>query len=146
MIIIVTISIFMIMGLAWLLNKTFRFRICPICAGVSGTWLWMLIALFLGYKIDPALPALLMGGSVVGAAYQLEKRLPSEKLSLLWKALFIPAGFIAVYGLLVLGWEVFLPAIIFLGVIVLIFFVLMKKNNKNNAAAEDLEKKMKQCC
>lgn len=146
MIIITTISIFAILGSIMLLNKVFRFRICPICAGVSGTWLWMLGALFLGYKIDPMFPALLMGGSVVGVAYQLEKRLPSERLSLPWKALFVPTGFIAVYGLVALEWRAFLPAIIFLIIIGLIFFVFIKRNDQTGAAVEDLKKKLKNCC
>lgn len=42
--------------------------------------------------------AMLLGGSVAGIAYQVEQRLPLERSPLLWKILFIPAGFVAAYA------------------------------------------------
>ncbi|MDP2664447.1 MAG: hypothetical protein Q8O97_00530 [bacterium] len=93
----VIVSIAVITGAVWLVGKVLPFKVCPICAGVSGTWLWMLVALFLGYEIDLVIAAMLLGGSVVGIAYQLEKRLPAGHSPLLWKALFVPAGFVVAY-------------------------------------------------
>ena len=88
-----------------------------------------------------------MGGSVVGAAYQLEKKLPAGKSSLLWKVLFIPAGFIAAHALTTLQWTVFAITIIALGA--LAFFFLRSapiSREKSNTTVEELEDKMKNCC
>ena len=75
---------FLIAGIAWFLNRILllrfnsgrAFKICPVCAGFAGTWLWMLIGMLLGLipTSDFQLPtAFLMGGSVVGIAYQIGK-------------------------------------------------------------------------
>lgn len=146
---ITTISILAITGFVWLLNRILPLKICPICAGVSGTWLWMLAATFLGYEIDLLIPAMLMGGSVVGIAYQIEKRLPPNRSPLLWKTLFIPAGFVAVYSVLSSWWIVFIAATTFL-VILALRFTEQTKNiatpTGQNRAVEELKKKMKNCC
>ncbi len=110
-------SILVIAAMAWLIRRFLSFgegsafggkvNICPICAGVAGTWLWM----FAGILTDQLpiasyqLPiAILMGGSVVGIAYQIEKKLPAERSPFLWKLIFIPAGFFAVYSALAIYW------------------------------------------
>ena len=145
-----TISILAITGLLWLLNRILPFKICPICAGVSGTWLWMLAANFLGYQIDLVIPAMLMGGSVVGIAYQLEKKLPARsaswQTSLLWKTLFIPTGFIAAYGILAQWWIMFLVALVFLFLASFLFLFSGNKPSSQKEAVKELEKKMKDCC
>src|SRR3989338_11149434 len=111
------VSIFGITAMAWFLNRFWPWRICAICAGVSLTWLWMIGARLLGYAIDMIVPAVLMGGSVVGLAYQLENKLPPRRSPLLWKTLFIPVGFLAVLYLLLFQWLEFSLALIILGVI-----------------------------
>lgn len=155
--IIATISIFAIAVLVWWSNRILPFRICPICAGVSGTWLWMLIGIFLGllptthYQL---LTALLMGGSVVGIAYQLEKKLTAGKSPVLWKTTFIPVGFAAVYSILTQWWVVFIAAATLLIALMLKFVALpraMRENEELERAPhkmrrEELEKKMKDCC
>ncbi len=144
LIIVATISILGITLLVWLANRVLVFRVCPICAGVAGTWLWLVVAHVLGYQIDLVVPALLMGGSVVGITYQLEKKLPLGRPALLWKTLFIPAGFIGTYGLLTQWWGVFLVSLAFLALVVFLFFSPHKKSQ--NRVVEELEKKMKNCC
>ena len=144
---ITIISIFAITGLVWLFDRVLSFNICPICAGVSGTWLWMLAAKFLGYEIELIILAMLMGGSIVGIAYQIEKRLPSNHSSLLWKVLFIPAGFIAVYSVISSWWILFITATVILIIMVLIFTRKPSSNAaKDSEAVEELKKKMKNCC
>ncbi|MEK7190231.1 MAG: hypothetical protein AAB661_00500, partial [Patescibacteria group bacterium] len=53
------------------------FQICPICAGVSLTWLWMLFGMGLGFlsveKYQMVI-AILMGGSVIGIVNKLEEK------------------------------------------------------------------------
>ena len=145
---ITVISILAVSTLAYFAKRILPLKVCPICAGVFITWVWLLGAYFLGYQINLMIPALLMGGSVVGIAYQLEKKarnLSVERL-LLWKVLFIPAGFVTAYSLLAQLWTVLLFAIVFL---FLVSFLLLSESGKTESREEslgDIEKKMKDCC
>ncbi len=102
-----TLSILAIGGTAWVARRALKAPICPICFGVGGTWLWMIVGRSMGYAVDATMLAMLLGGSVVGIAYLVEKRLPSGRSPLLWKMLFIPAGFAAAYGLAEAQWSLF---------------------------------------
>jgi len=144
---IVIISIFAITGFIWILNKFAPFKICSICAGVSGTWLWLITAIFLDYQIDAIFPAVLMGGSVVGITYQIERKLPLQKSPILFKMLFIPSGFIAVYSMLLSQYLIFLVTIIFLIALSFLFLKIPNKNtDKDGGKIEELEKNLKNCC
>jgi len=143
-----TITIVSIAGITcavWLANKVLPFKFCPICAGVAGTWLWMLGLHQLGYQIDLVIVAMLMGGSVVGIAYQAEKKLPAAKLLLLWKALFIPAGFAAVYSLVSSQWAM---AAASLALAFALSWAFFKSSETKQPAGkvEELKKKMENCC
>ena len=145
---ITVISILAVSTLAYFAKRILPLKVCPICAGVFITWVWLLGAYFLGYQINLMIPALLMGGSVVGIAYQLEKKarnLSAERL-LLWKVLFIPAGFVTAYSLLAQLWTALLFAIAFL---FLVSFLLLSESGKTKPREEtagEIEKKMKDCC
>ena len=78
-------SIWLLAGLAWAARRTLRVSVCPICTGVAGTWLWMLAARSLEWNIDSSMLPLLMAGSVVGVAYQVERWLPAGRSSALFK-------------------------------------------------------------
>ena|SRR3989344_385223 len=144
---ITAISILAVSGLVWLANRVLPFTVCPICAGVFLTWSWLLAAHFLGYQIDLTVPALLMGGSVVGIAYQLEKKFRgSAGALLLWKILFIPAGFAAAYSILSEQWTALLLAITFLATISTWFLFSNNKPGSHKETIEEIEKKMKDCC
>jgi len=148
-IIIVTVSILVITATVWILNWILPLKICPICAGVSGTWLWILTGLYFGLLENESwriVAALAMGGSVVGIAYQLEKKLSAGKSLFLWKTLFIPAGFIGAYGVLAEQWAAFLTVLIFLVLISFVFLTQGKERNSGNRTVSELEKKMKNCC
>ena len=152
-------SILGITALAHFAKRILPFKVCPICAGVFLTWSGLLGAHFLGYRIDLIVPALLMGGSVVGVAYQLaplearpltglEKRsrnIPAERL-LLWKVLFIPAGFVAAYSLLAQLWTALLFAAAFLLLVSFLFLSESGKTESHKETAKEIEKKMKDCC
>ena len=141
-----TVSILAISGLAWAAKKLLRVPLCPICLGVGGTWLWMMIGRSLGYAVDATMLSILLGGSVAGIAYQVEKRLPPGRSPLLWKTLFIPAGFLAAYGLAASQWALFGVTS---GVLVLLtaFFLLpASAQGAENETVEELKKKMQNCC
>lgn len=139
---------------AFMARKILKWPICPICAGVSGTWILILLGRNLGWLKDDwnTLLALLMGGSVVGIAYQLEKKVIAARTDagMLWKAIFIPAGFLAVYGLIMSWWLILALSGAFLG----LFFWVFSKGTVGQAhnevqrgdKVEELKKQMEKCC
>ncbi len=140
-----TLSIFALSGLAWAARKVLRLPICPICFGVGGTWLWMIIGRALGYQVDATVLAILLGGSVAGIAYLVEKRLPQARSALLWKALFIPIGFVAAYGLVAAQWALLAVTGVALALLAA-FFLLPAGAPEKSQAVEELKEKMRKCC
>ncbi len=99
-------SIGVLTGLAWLLRRAVLPRLCPLCTGVAGTWIGLLAAHGAGVALDLRLPALLLGGSVVGLAglgeAALAGRAPGAVLA--WKTAFVITGFGTAYALLLAAW------------------------------------------
>ncbi len=145
-ILITALSILAITGLAWLAGKVLPFSICPICVGIAGTWLWMLTGQLAGFAVDATMLAILMGGSVVGIGYQLEKHLPPGRAQLLWKTLFLTTGFTAVYGVATAHWDLMASAIVALVLLTAVFFIPRRQPENNNAVVEKLKEDMKKCC
>ena len=145
-ILITIISMLAITGLAWLATKVLPFPVCPICVGVAGTWLWMLAARLAGFAFDASMLAILLGGSVVGIAYHVEKHLPRGRSPLLWKTLFLPIGFVAAYGLAIPHWSVLAITAVVLLLLTAVFFLPRRNPEHNSAAVEKLEREMKKCC
>lgn len=143
---VATASILVLTGLAWAAGKSLRFPVCPVCVGVSGTWMWMLGARLAGFGADATILATLLGGSVVGVAFQLEKRLRPGRSPLLWKALFLPVGFIAAYGLAVSNWGLAAAAIAVLLILAAAFVLPSGLSRGNEAVVDKLEEHMKKCC
>ena len=149
MLLIITLtSIIAITILVWIANRTLPlpFSICPICAGVTGTWLWLMGAHFWGYQIDLIIPAMLMGGTVVGVMSKLE-RLIEPKFVLVWKTVFVVSGFLAVNSLIMNQWLGLV-----LGVIIALVFTFsfkirkIKSSKQTSDQTKELEQKMKNCC
>lgn len=139
-------SIVAITFLAWIVRRTFGIRLCPICGGVLSTWVWMLLAREFGVPVDPLAIALLLGGSVVGITYQLERNIRPQSV-ILFKVGFIPLGFAAGYSLLS-GWLVLAAgAVALMALITYIFRNLPSDSSPPRARkVEDIEEKMKRCC
>ena len=154
-IIIVTISILVITFLAWLINKLLPFKVCPICAGVSGTWFLLLVGILLGWLSLAnyyLLIAVLMGGTVVGIAYQGEKRLNIAPENFLkFKTAVIVPGFVLVYfALASIGWlALVIEAAVLVAVMYLYFvqpFLKERPPVRDKEKVAELEDKMKNCC
>lgn len=150
MIITTLISILLISVTVLVIRKLLpSFGVCPVCAGVAGTWLWMFAARYYGYPADINIISLLMGGSVVGITYQLERKIRPGKI-MAWKILFIPAGFMLSYNLIYFSWLYLILSIVAILSLLFIFLVwpvsgsMDSKNNGRNV--EGLEEKMKNCC
>ena len=124
--------------------KIFNIRVCLICATVAGTWLTMLLLRFIGYPISIPILAMLMGGSVVGISYQLERRLPAGHSALLFKTMFIPIGFIAAYGIVLEQW---ILSIAVIAILALVYFSCQAWTPRPASDAQrGLEKKLEECC
>ena len=139
-------SILAIAGAAWAAGRLLQLSLCPICSGVAGTWLWMVVAREFGIAADASMLSILLGGSVVGIAYQLEKRLAGARSQLLWKTLFIPAGFAAAYGLVVAQWVLLAGALVVLLLLSAYFLWPHTSAATPSEAVQELESKMKNCC
>ena len=147
--IIAIISILIITLLIWSLKKVLPFNVCPICAGVFLTWLWMLVGMFLGllstenYQL---ITAVLMGGTVVGLMSKLEQFI-KPKFVLIWKALFVALGFVAVYSLISVDWIIFLVGVILAVAFTFAFKIpKVRQENQESEKRKELEEKMKNCC
>jgi len=147
---LISLTVLSILGIAFLIRsvqKFLPFAICPICVGVFLTWTGLIGLRFAGYGIDPIVPAVLMGGSVVGIAYQLEKRFSavSPEARMLWKILFMPAGFVAMYAVLEELWIVGIVALIFL-VAISAALALRAGALRRGGKTHTLERAMEECC
>lgn len=74
--IIAIISILILTLFIWIINKKLSIQICPICAGVTLTWAWMLSGMWLGLisvQKYEFLTAILMGASIGGIVTELKK-------------------------------------------------------------------------
>ena len=75
-ILIAILSVYAFTGLAYLVRKNFTVDICPICVGVSLTWIWMLFGIAFLIIPNSFIPVvgILIAMSVLGIANKLEKR------------------------------------------------------------------------
>lgn len=150
-IVIAVFSMFFISAFAWLTRRILKVSaICPVCAGVTGTWLWIVAGMYFGWLDAEGwqmIAAIAMGGSVVGIAYQMEKRLSLRCSPMLWKMLFISTGFVLVYSILLWWWAGF--AVSFSLCVVWLLSCIKKSQQdsaRDSAAVKMLEDKMKNNC
>jgi hypothetical protein len=142
-------AIVSILGLtlaASLAGRRLRFPVCPVCAGIALTWAWMLAARSAGIAIDAALLAVLLGASVVGVAERLEAHLAAGRSPRLWKALALPSGLVAAYGVAAERWLVAAVAAQALALVAAVFLLPRRLSAPDEAAVEKLEREMKKCC
>lgn len=74
--IIAILSVLVFTVTIWALNKKLPVQICPICAGVTLTWVWMLYGMWSGILSVPKyefITAIFMGASVGGIVAELKK-------------------------------------------------------------------------
>lgn len=74
--ILVITSILVLFVIMIVLLRPLGFRVCALCAAVSGTWILLLILTATGTFKEPLLIAILMGESAVGLMSLMTKRLP----------------------------------------------------------------------
>ena len=125
--------------------------ICPACVIVSGTWLVLSGAV--AFDFLPAdtwiLPvAILMGGTVVGLAWQAEKTYEwSQRHPIFNKVLFFLPGFPAVYVFAAnLNRTLFALEVVLMLLFGYLFFVKRGPSPGQNPQTAKLEEKLKKCC
>ncbi len=118
-----------------------KIRLCLICASVSLTWLTLLVLYRRGVFGDAVLLGMLMGQSVVGIFYLLEKKV-REDLHL-FKVPFLLTLTFAAYSVIVFP-EDFMKAAILLGALwaamLLLFF------GRKHKGVSSLARKILECC
>lgn len=145
--IITIVSIIILTSLVWLVTKTTPIKVCPICAGVSLTWLWIFLGAFfekLSIANGQVIVAILAGGTVVGIMSKLEDKIET-KFILLWKTIFVLLGFSAVYSLITGQWVLVGISVV---AVILTTYVFKIKQVAEHAvrSGEELKEKMKSCC
>ena len=153
-IVITVASIVVITSLVWLVNKILPFKVCPICAGISLTWLLLIPPIFLGglpFTNYQLLVAILMGGTVVGIAYQGEKVFDWAAENIFkFRAPVIVIGFVLAFlALQNLSWFTLVLEGVLLAIIGYLYFVepyRKVKSGSNLTEVKRLEEEMKNCC
>ncbi len=143
-------SILALTALAFLVRKVAAPWLCPLCAGVAGTWIGLLGAHLAGYGVDLRIPAILLGGSVVGLALQGDKILvgKGETFRLLWKTLFVVTGFATAWFIITLAWSGIAIGLVILGVLTAVpkLGASSQEQAGNPERIGRLEEQMKNCC
>lgn len=115
-------------------------KICTICLLVSGVWLVLLVLYWLGIKIDLKIPALLMGGTIVGIMYTL-----GSNWSFRVRLTYLIFGFGSVYALLNSFWLI--AGLAVAGAFGVVLGARRDRvHEEKNSQIVELEKKMKNCC
>lgn len=94
-----------------LVKQWLGFSVCAICLSIGGTWLGLLAMYHLSTFNDPVILALLMGGSVIGVYYMVERRVP-EQLTI-FRLPFLLTLFLMAYSAIVLS--IAIPSFIVVG-------------------------------
>lgn len=136
------------------LNKAPLFKVCPLCAGVSATWFWIAAGMTAGWLAVEdwqLIAAMLMGGTVVGVAYQGERRYPQLAKNIFYfKVPVILAGFLFVWWAInTIGWLSLGVELLILAAVMYAYFispVIRLKRETDPVKVAELEKKLEECC
>ena len=133
-------------------SRFLPFSPCPLCIGVSGTWVLLSFAILAGFlprDIYLDVITLLMGGTVVGIAYQAEKKFGWQGEKSFWfRFAIIAVGFYAAHVAVgSLSWPVFVFELAVLSALAYLFFVRRDASaGPHSPEAEKLEKELENCC
>ena len=127
--------------------RLLRLRVCPVCAGVAGTWLWMLAARETGIlAVNPVILATLLGASAVGVVQSIHSRLPQGRSPQFWKALMLVGGFTLAYALALAHWAMAGAAAAQFVFTAALALRPQAAPARDEQAIALLEERMKKCC
>lgn len=138
----------------YFLNRFLPFKICAVCAGISGAWLLATLGILLGLvsleEYGPPI-LMLMGATAAGIAYQGEKKFGfAQKSVWLWK---IPASFISLavfyWFFLNISWPTFLIEAVLISFLAFLFFIRKSGSIRPKEISKEIEglkQKLQDCC
>lgn len=139
-------------SVAFLVKRVWLSSLCPICLGVSLTWLTLTALILSGVLLAShfLLPvSILIGGTVVGIIYQGEKKFKAMH-SFLPRTITLIVGLTLAYIFLEnISWLAVIAAIIILTPLAYLFFLSQPQASASRsvpATLRELEDKMKDCC
>ena len=116
-------------------------RLCVICASISITWIVLLVLIWVGIFKDRIMAAILIGMSITGAFYYLEKKV-NEEMKLFRLPFMLTLISLVYYTLQPSGIAV--SSIIFLAIIWILFYLTYLY--RNNPGMNRFVKKLLECC
>jgi len=138
---LVLISIFSLFFIFLILKSVLKKnKFCPICLGVSISWIFLLLLYFLGLFDDKLLIAILMGSSITGIFYLV------EKFGNFWEFFKLPIFITLIFSayFVLTDFNFYFNSIIFiLGVWLFFSVVYLYRKNKNVKKFVD---KVVECC
>jgi len=130
------------------IQKKIPFNICAICVAVSFTWLSLLILWLVNFNVPEVEVAILMGMSLTGIMYKLEKVFEKHQITNFWfvRLVIIVGGFYLVYFIL----EREMSMMILLAVLILILSIIptffFQEKRKSPEKKSSIYKKLDNCC
>lgn len=131
---------FALLLLKQLLPKKIKDKFCVLCATISASWVTLLVLYLSGVYGDPILIGMLIGQSIIGLFYLLEKRV-KEELKVFALAFILTLTYLF-YSILTKKFivQVFLMLLVLWG---FLLFVYMYRSNKN---ISKFVNKLVECC
>lgn len=134
--IIILIGITVLFFLLLALKNIFKMKkVCVICLSIALTWIFLLALFWSGKFHDKTIMALLIGQTIVGVYYILERKV--NRPLLIFRLPFLLTAIFIAYSIL----EIFIfNALIFIFVLWILFFIVyLFKNN-------EFANKLIECC
>ncbi len=137
----ITSIFFLFLIIKNMLSNKLKENFCVICAAIGISWLVLLVLLKLTYFNDKTIIALLIGQSILGIFYLVEKK--AKEQYKIFRLPFLLALTVLAYYILEPQQDI-VNSIIFLSILWLIFVLVFvyRNNNKINM----LTKRLIECC
>lgn len=124
-------------------------ELCAVCSAVSGTWIILIVMLFLNFPLAssllPPLIGIMMGMSVVGGLSKAEPWMTKNNVRhIKWlKIIVILGGLYTIYFLLQQEWQKLIVTVILSTLAIIIVGFLMQGKHKDQ---HKMEKHLENCC
>ncbi len=135
--IIITILFIAFIGI----KKIFSLKVCALCGSIVLTWIGLLVLYRTGFFNDPILLSLLMGQSITGLYYVIDKRVPSA-LRIFTLPFFLTLTvifYIAIVGVS----SVFMPLLVLLVLWIVAYVIFAYRNDPGKKSISDA---VMNCC
>ena len=136
----ITILFFLILIIKYFIPKEINVKICAICISISLVWISLLILYYFGKFENNTIIALLMGMTILGIVYTVERNVKKELT--LFRLPFLLSLF--TLGYFALMYSLNLNTIIFLSCMWLLFIIVYFY--RNNSSMKKMIDSIVECC